>query len=390
MGHERTVRIAQSCALDPRAAVEELHAGLSQPDVSLVLFFCSSEYDRGALAAELGRRFAGTPVVGCTTAGEIGPLGCRDRSITGVSLAAAVCTAQIGRLEDLRRFRISDGVALSRDLRRRLEATAPEGAAWNSFALLLVDGLSGHEEQLAHALQQGLGEIPLVGGSAGDSLSFDRTFVYWDGHFAPDAALLILISTPLPFTEFKTQHFIPTDERLVVTDARPADRIVVEINGVPAAREYARILGVDLGHLDPVHFAASPVVVLIDGANYVRSIQKAEPDGSLKFYCAIERGVVLRVARSGDLVANLESAFARVRAQVGPPQLVLTFDCILRKLEIRETGLEDAVSAILRRNNAVGFNTYGEQFCGVHVNQTLTAVALGSGTTADGGEGARA
>ena len=176
----------------------------------------------------------------------------------------------------------------------------------------------------------------------------------------------------------------------MVTDARPADRVVVEINGVPAAQEYARILGVDRGDLDPVHFAASPVVVLIDGANYVRSIQKAEPDGSLKFYCAIERGVVLRVARSGDLVANLESAFARVRAQIGPPQLVLTFDCILRKLEIRETGLDDAVSTILRRNNAVGFNTYGEQFCGVHVNQTLTAVALGSGTTADAGEGERA
>jgi hypothetical protein len=26
----------------------------------------------------------------------------------------------------------------------------------------------------------------------------------------------------------------------------------------------------------------------------------------------------------------------------------------------------------------VGFNTYGEQFCGVHVNQTLTGIALGS------------
>ena len=40
------------------------------------------------------------------------------------------------------------------------------------------------------------------------------------------------------------------------------------------------------------------------------------------------------------------------------------------------------MSDILRRNNAVGFNTYGEQFCGVHVNQTLTAVALGSGAAA--------
>jgi len=67
---------------------------------------------------------------------------------------------------------------------------------------------------------------------------------------------------------------------------------------------------------------------------------------------------------------------------------VLTFDCILRKLEIAETGIEGAVSDILRRNNAVGFNTYGEQFCGVHVNQTLTAIALGTGAAAGAAEAA--
>jgi hypothetical protein len=384
MSDERTVRIAHSCAQDPVAAAEALRDGLQQPDIALVLFFCSSDYDHATLAEQVARRFAGVPVVGCTTAGEIGPLGCRDHSIAGVSFAADVCTVEVGLLEELRGFQIADGVALARRLRRELDEAAPAGG--DTFAFLLVDGLSGHEEQVAHSLQQGLGEIPLVGGSAGDSLSFDRTYVYWDGRFTSDAAVLVLITTPLPFTEFKTQHFVPTDERLVVTEARPDERVVVEINGLPAAQEYARILGLDVQDLDPVHFAASPVVVLIDGANYVRSIQRVGPDGSLKFYCAIERGVVLRVAQSRDLVGNLESAFSQVRAQIGPPQLVLTFDCILRRLEIVEAGLDEAVSDLLRRNNAVGFNTYGEQFCGVHVNQTLTAIALGSPRAAPGAE----
>ena len=377
VGAEQTIRIAQSCARDPREAVAELHAGVVQPDAALVVFFCSSQYDREALAAEMGRRFAGGQVVGCTTAGEIGPAGCRDHSITGVSFSSAACTAVTGRLDDLRRFQIPDGVAFARDLRRRLGELAPESDGGNSFGLLLVDGLSGHEELLAHALQEGLGEISLVGGSAGDGMSFDSTFIYSDGRFSSNTAVLILATTPLPFTEFKTQHFVPTDERLVVTEADPAQRVVREINGLPAAEEYARILGIDAGELDPVHFAASPVVVLIDGANYVRAIQKVNPDGSLKFYCAIDRGVVLRVAKGVDLVTNLETALSQVRARIGPPQLVLTFDCILRKLEINQEGLDEAVSDILRGNHAVGFNTYGEQFCGVHVNQTLTAIALG-------------
>ena len=98
-----------------------------------------------------------------------------------------------------------------------------------------MDGLFGHEEQLAHALQDGLGEIPLVGGSAGDSMSFASTYVYHDGAFVSGAAVLVLVSTPLPFMEFKTQHFEPTDERLVVTEADPAARVVSEINGLPAA-----------------------------------------------------------------------------------------------------------------------------------------------------------
>ena len=378
MGDEGTIRIAQSCAADPRAAADELHQGLAQTDQSLVLFFCSSEYDRGALASEIGARFGGAPVVGCTTAGEIGPMGCRDGSLTGVSFAASAGAAVVGHLDHLQEFSIPEGVAFASGQRRRLEAEAPQADAHNSFAFLLVDGLFGHEEQLAHALQEGLGDIPLVGGSAGDSMSFAGTYIYRDGEFVSDSAVLVLISTPLPFIEFKTQHFEPTDERLVVTEADPEQRVVSEINGLPAAQEYARMLGVDADDLGPAHFAASPVVVLIDGGNYVRSIQKVNPDGSLKFYCAVERGVVLRVAEGVDLVRNLETALAQVRARIGPPQVVLTFDCILRKLEIAQTGVEQPVTEVLRANNAVGFNTYGEQYCGVHMNQTLTGVAIGS------------
>ncbi len=378
MGEERTIRIAQSCAGDPGDAVAELYDGLVQPDLSLVLFFCSTQYDRSELAAALRERFPGVQVAGCTTAGEIGPAGCRDRSLTGVSFTSTACTPVVGVLEGLSDFRRQDGVALAQDLRRRLRALAP-GDGLSTFAFLLVDGLFGHEEQLAHALQQGLGEVPLVGGSAGDALGFERTYVYHDGRFVSDAAVLVVAATPLPVTEFKTQHFVPTAERLVVTAADPERRVVSEINGLPAAAEYARLLGVEPGDLGPEHFAASPVVVVIDGNNYVRSIQRVEAGGGLKFYCAIDRGVVLRVARGEDLLENLEAAFARVRAQIGPPQLVLTCDCILRRLEIDQKGLQAAVGEILRRNNSLGFNTYGEQFCGVHVNQTLTAVALGFG-----------
>jgi hypothetical protein len=129
--------------------------------------------------------------------------------------------------------------------------------------------------------------------------------------------------------------------------------------------------------LDRARFAAQPVLVLVDGANYVRSIQKANPDGSLTYYCAIEEGIILRGACGVDLVGNLEEAFAGIRAEIGNPQLVVASDCILRKLEMTEHGLVDRVEQVFRDNNTVGFGSYGEQYLGVHVNQTLTGIAIG-------------
>jgi hypothetical protein len=376
--------MAQSFVAEARQAVREFHAALAQPEAELVIFFCSSEYDLEVLAAEMNRLFAGVQVVGCTTAGEIGPAGYRSHSLSGASFAVGSCVAVSEVLDHLGQFDITRGHDFAQALLQRLEGKAPQAGPDNSFALMLIDGLSVREEPVAHALQYALGKIPLIGGSAGDDLKFARTGIFCNGRFHLDSVALILITTPLPFKIFKTQHFVATDERMVVTEADPARRIVTEINGLPAAEEYARLVGVDVHDLNPLRFAASPVVVVIDGTDYVRSIQKANPDGSLTFFCAIEEGVVLRVAHGVDLVNNLEKTFDNIRAEIGPPQLVFGCDCILRNLEVTQNGLKDMVGEIFRRNHTIGFSSYGEQFHGVHINQTLTGIAIGSAPEATG------
>ena len=40
-------------------------------------------------------------------------------------------------------------------------------------------------------------------------------------------------------------------------------------------------------------------------------------------------------------------------------------------------GLLDRVETVFLENNVVGFNSYGEQYGGVHVNQTLAGIAIG-------------
>ncbi|MBI4998993.1 MAG: FIST C-terminal domain-containing protein [Rhodocyclales bacterium] len=378
MGSNRSeIRRAQSRATDAREAVREFHAAVSQPDMALVLFFCSSDYELDAVADEMHRVFAGVPVAGCTTAGEIGPAGYCEHSIAGASFPADSFLATVGLLDHLQKFTIDRGQTFAHQSLQALERLAPTTAADNSFALLLIDGLSVREEPVTRTLQHALGRVPLVGGSAGDGLRFKNARVYHEGRFHSDSAILTLVTTPLRFKAFMTQHFVAAEQRVVVTGASANARLVREIDGRPAAQAYADLVGVPLAALDPMRFAASPMVVTIGGRHYVRSIRRAKPDGSLEFFCAIDEGVVLRVAHGANLVGNIEQAFAAVRDEIGEPQLIIGCDCILRRLEVSQDHLLDVVDGVMRRGKTVGFNCYGEQYRGMHVNQTFTGIAIG-------------
>jgi hypothetical protein len=57
--------------------------------------------------------------------------------------------------------------------------------------------------------------------------------------------------------------------------------------------------------------------------------------------------------------------------------LTIGCDCVLRRLELEGEGGVAEVGAFLREQQVLGFNTYGEQFNGMHINQTFTGVAIG-------------
>ena len=251
------------------------------------------------------------------------------------------------------------------------------------------------EEQTAAFVHEALhttfgephGAVPLIGGSAGDDLRFEETFVYAGEGFVRDAFALCVVETNVPFRAFKMQHVCPTEQKLVITAADPERRRVMEIDGAPAAEVYAELLGVTVDELTPEVFSSHPVLLRIGGENFVRAIQRVESDGSLVFYCAIDNGLVLTLAKSVDLLASLDQQLTHLERELGTIDLVIGCDCILRGLEIRQRGIEEAVVARLGRVRFVGFSTYGEQFDGVHVNQTLTGIALGRGPRTARNEG---
>jgi hypothetical protein len=371
------IRRGFSLSTDPATAVRELHAAVAQPDAALVVFFCSSAYDLPALAAELEHQFAGVTLIGCTTAGEITPIGYHEGSITGFSIGGPGSRAVTTRIDCLGDCAISAGFLAAEELMTRLAHGGPPVSDANTFGLMLIDGMSAREEVVVSTIHWGMGTIPLLGGSAGDDMHLSNTFIYHDGAFRNNAALLALVQIDVPFRTFNTKHFRGTEEKLVVTRADPERRLVLELNAAPAAAEYARIVGCKVSDLSAEIFGERTLMVKIGGEYYVRSIQKARCDGSLTFYSAIEEGVVLTLASPGDLIADLRDMFAALQSEIGPPQLVIGFDCVLRGLEMERRQVRHVAGRIMADNNVVGFATYGEQYQAMHLNHTFTGVAIG-------------
>jgi len=342
-----------------------------------LLFHSLLAFDTTALAAAMEKHAPGLPHAGCTTAGEITPTGISDGEALAILLPSdrfSVVSAMIDNIHSTS----MDGVAatVGRLKRELLDQTA-DRPGLGRFALCLIDGMSFAEEAVTAAFHWALDDIPLIGGSAGDDLRFETTTLVSNGRVASDCAIILLVATDIPFQVFKTENFVPTGTKLVVTASDPDRRIVREFNAGKAAEEFAAAVGVLPDQLTPMSFASHPVVVRVGGEYYCRSIQKVNADGSLSFFCAIDDGIVLSIAQPKGMVESTRSALKDIRERLGGIDMVLGFDCVLRRLDARNRQVFRDMSELYRANNVIGFGTYGEQYRSMHLNQTLTGIAFG-------------
>ena len=371
-GVSEYVRTGFAEARDPDA-VAKLATVLDPDQLELVILFVSPTADIHKVAAQAKRAFAPALVIGSTTAGELTNDGYTDDKIVAIGLPRAHFCAGVTLVPNLDDY---EHQSLIGELIRSRHDIARQTPEWPSeCAMLLVDGLTMHEDELTSHLALGVGPVPLFGGSAGDGDRFEETFVLHDGSAITNAAIIVQLRTRCQIEVFNSDHLLPTDDRMVVTGADPAHRIVHEINAEPAALEYARLLGKDPEQLTSFTFAAHPVVVRIGGQHHVRSIQKVEDNGDLVFFSAIDEGVVLTLAESTDMVTHLESELAKLTER-GQPDTIIAFDCMFRRMEAEQKQLKGQLSEVLSRYNVVGLSTYGEQINSRHVNQTLTGVAI--------------
>lgn len=362
---------AEQFAADIGREAQAVDAGFA------LIFFSQALIGADRLAAALRRQAPWLSYAACSTAGEITPAGLEEGQAIAILLPASSFTVDSIMIRDLSTAGMSDITArveaLKRNRREREDCRQRPGL----FALCFIDGMSFAEEAVTSALHWGLDDIPLIGGSAGDDLKFETTTLILNGAVARDCAIVALVSTDLPFQVFKTENFVPTGEKLVVTASDPDRRVVREFNAAGAADEFAAAIGIEAGSLTPMSFASHPVVVRVGGEYYCRSIQKVNADGSLTFFCAIDDGIVLTIAQPTGMVESTRQALRNVADTLGGIDMVLGFDCVLRRLDAQNRQVFREMSELYSANNVIGFGTYGEQYRSMHLNQTFTGIAFG-------------
>ena len=388
-GGARAVRRASVPARSPEQVADDLAAALAPEPTALVIAFVSSELDPAAVAAAMKARMAPAQVVGCTSFGEIaGPVA--SRTAVAVVLDGVRVKYGVALAPDLARGPIQAGRAAVSAAANAMNLVAEELDPARHVAITLVDGRSPMAEGFCLGTAATAPRIGFVGGAASDTRDVPRgngtandpqtAAVFHDGAAHRDAGLVVVLAPQGSFEVITSEHMIATPLRVVVTRADPSRRLVLELDGHPAARRYAEVIRAAGGNgpLDNALAARFPFAVYIGGRPYVRSVSGVAGD-ELRLAAAVDEGAVLRIMRPGDLVAQTRSALAGASSRLGQLDAVLAFSCLGRHLEAQSRGASAALDDVYATLPVCGFHSFGEQSGPLLVNHTLAALALGGG-----------
>ncbi len=326
----------------------------------LLLLFASSKYVQAETIQGVRQVFPRTPLLGCSTAGEIYQDEPQDRSV--VLAAMAGVRAVLDQGGDIGENSDQAGRILGRKL---------AGSRSRAY-LIFSDGLVGNDAALLRGLQKELGETaPLIGGAAGDDFVFQKTYQYLQDQVLSGALVGAGLHGDFTFG-VGVRHGWEAVGRPVHVTQSCAQRLQ-ELNHQPAIRLYEEYFGefAQRLHTEPLaRLAVSyPLGMAIpDSSEFLlRAPFSFQKDGSILCKAEIPEGSEVRL-----MIGSTERAIAAARIaamealsqmQGRPPQLVLVFNCVARRKVLGRRAADEikTVRDILGpRVPTAGFYTYGE------------------------------
>jgi hypothetical protein len=365
-------------------AAEDLCQQLGSVSPKLLTLFASRDRDHAALNRAVRARLPGVRLIGSTTGGEI------DRE--GIHRGTAVLGALSGDFEvgiglgkNLGQSPVEAGEAAITRACEELGARADAIASKRYVALVIDDAFRYKKEELLLGVMAKNQGLVAVGGGASDhetDPSKQSSLLHVDGEVVTDAAIVTLFKTDAPWGALRSHWYHPTGRTLRLTKVDVATNRAIEIDGKPAAKRYAEMLGVGVDDLEfgkPNGFAVMPTALRVGREYFIRAPWKPLDDGSILFANMLEEGCELELVKMGDPVGDTKRFFeTEVPHRVTNAQAAILFHCSGRYWYAQST---DAVGGLSRTFAAappcVGLNVHFEIYCGFHINTTLTSLIFG-------------
>jgi hypothetical protein len=378
---------ARTTLKEPDAAAEDLLSQLGGTHPRLVTMFASRDRDQVALNRAVRARLPqGTRLIGATTAGELDNTGIHEGSVV-LSALSGDFEVGLGLGTGLSVDAIGAGAAAIKRACEDLGVRQQDLDPRKYVGLVIDDGFRYKKEELLLGILEKSQTLVLVGGGASDhnrDPAKQSALVHVDGEVAGDAVLVALFKTNAPWAALRSHWYVPTGEKLTITKVDESHTRALEIDGRPAAKRYAEILGVeDVRQLEfgtPQGFAVRPTALRVGREYFIRAAWKPQDDGSILFANLLEEGTELELMKLGDMAGMTRAFFnEELPRRVQNPQAALLFHCGGRMWYASATNTVSQLAETLKAApTAAGMNVHFEIYSGFHINTTLTTLVFGA------------
>ncbi|MCT4565141.1 MAG: FIST C-terminal domain-containing protein [Maledivibacter sp.] len=363
-----------------QGAVQEIIKKIDQENIKIVMFFVSPIYDFEYVSKEMHNKFSDCEVMGTTTAGEICNEGFDDDGLLAISISSKEMRVKSAMIEDGNHHPILYKDKISEAMQSVGLDPSSLSISEKGFGIGLFNGMFCMEEKLLSVIYAVIkdSEFKIVGGTAGDGLDFKKTFISYNGKVINNGCIVTFVKTNEPFCIKKENIFIQSGKTMTATKVDVRNRVIHELNGRPAAAEYARVLGIDESDLDK-HFTINPLGRMIGDEIFIATPTQIHPDKSITVYAQVLPNSIVDILEPIDPKTVLHETLSEVKEEIPNLKVVMAFNCLLRTLYFKEKKLTGDLTNIFNEYVPLlcGFSSYGEQLGKFHMNETLTILALG-------------
>ncbi len=352
-------------SVDAKGTIKDLPATSPLPTANLVLAFSSvKRFSEGKLQAFLKARYPTAQVIGCTTSGEINANGVFDDSI---QITAIMWEKVLQRVAQTKMSGMQNSFETAALLGKQLKADTLKAL------LVISDGLNVNGSELLKGFQSVLGEIPIIGGLAGDGGAFVKTLQLFNDTVSDGMIIAVgLYGDSLIVSSGALGGWKPYGPPRKITKSEK--NVVYEMDGKPALPLYRMYIGEAFSKGLPGTGLKFPLAIIEEGKRDVEKIRTLlavnADDNSLTFAGNVEEGETVRLCQTNHdrLVEGAGGAAELVMDGLGENKtnqtgLALCVSCVGRKGVMADLVADEVkqVQQILgAKTNITGFYSYGE------------------------------